>query len=74
MDEQTHLQLEDDYRVFSRGPVWADLKLYLNEQRDTSLEDAEDASDPAKAVALLQKASAYKTIIAYIERMASPME
>ena len=74
MEEEAHALLEDDYRTFTRSTVWADLGLYLNEQRDSSLSDAEEASDPMRAVSLLQKASAYKTIIAYIERMSTPME
>jgi hypothetical protein len=66
--------LEDEYRIFSRGPVGADLIAYLDQERDSSLEYAQDTSDPMKAVSLLQKASAYKTIKSYILRMSTPEE
>ena len=67
-------QLQDDYRAFSRTAVFVDLIAYLDQERDSSLTIAEDSDDPLKAVSHLQKASAYKTIKSYIERMSAPME
>lgn len=70
MDEQ----LQDDYRAFSRTAVYMDLMSYLDQERDSALSIAEDSDEPLKAVSHLQKASAYKTIKSYVERMSAPME
>lgn len=65
-------QLHTDYFVFRKGPVAADLIGMLTQQRELALAAAEEETDPVKAVSRLQNASAYKTILTYIESMSVP--
>lgn len=74
MDDAGLTQLKKDYLVFRRSPVAADLILFLSEQFERALAEALDEPEPIKAVSRLQNASAYKTVMSYIDDMAAPTE
>lgn len=63
--------LEDSYRVVRDSIAFQDLLHYIDDLRESSLEEAVDSKDVNYSYGLLQNAQACKTIKSYIERMTS---
>lgn len=70
-EQISHEALTDSYRALTKSMAWIDIVTYLDARREETLSEAEDNQDPQKAYGLLQKAQAYKTIKAYLDRMTS---